>query len=211
MKKVKIPKFFAQPGPPAPTGPIFSGRRPKFKIPLPTFCSPCHPDSKKLWHNPTTWKPREEIDLAETPFFGVRAWPRGPRGPCHPPKNYLRWVGMPQKISAHSVGRFKSYDNFLRGHTDRQTHRQTDKKFWNSGFCYKRDPPWNQNTRTIYYWHFLIRWTPGALGTQIGCTRTPSDPYRKFFLIFSVILNWTLQIYYLSLREARFARFTREG
>jgi len=71
-------KKLAQPSPHAPTAPIFSGRGPKFKIPLPTFCSPRHPNSKKIWHYPTTWKPWEEIDLAETPFFGVRAWTRGP-------------------------------------------------------------------------------------------------------------------------------------
>ena len=88
-KNVEIPKFWSPLSAP-PSGPLFSGHGPKLKILVPTFCSPRCPNSEKVQHNPPAPKPREEIYLAETRFFRVRAWPRGPQGPSHMPKNYLR-------------------------------------------------------------------------------------------------------------------------
>ena len=89
IKNVEIPKFLSAPRPAPPSGPVFSGRGPKLKIPLPTFCSPRCPNSEKVRHDPLTPKPPEEIDLAETCFFGVRAWPWGPRERSHPPQKLL--------------------------------------------------------------------------------------------------------------------------
>ena len=73
IKNVEIPKFLSAPRPAPPSGLVFSGRGPKIKIPLPTFCLPRCPDSEKVRHDPPAPKPPEEIDLAETRFFGVRA------------------------------------------------------------------------------------------------------------------------------------------
>ena len=73
IKKVKILQFWSAPWPAPPSGLIFSCCGPKLKIPLPTFCSPRGPDSEKVQHDPPAPKPPEEIYLAETPFFGVRA------------------------------------------------------------------------------------------------------------------------------------------
>ena len=73
IKNVEIPKFLLAPWPAPPSGPVFSGRGPKIKIPLPTFCLPRCPDSEKVQHDPPAPKPPEEIDLVETRFFGVRA------------------------------------------------------------------------------------------------------------------------------------------
>ena len=51
--------------------------------------------------SPPAPKPPEEIDLAETRFFGVRAWPRGPRSPCHLQKITCKEVSGPWKFRAN--------------------------------------------------------------------------------------------------------------
>ena len=48
MEKTRIPKFWSPPRPAAPSGPVIFGRRPKIKIPLPTFCQRRPPDSEKV-------------------------------------------------------------------------------------------------------------------------------------------------------------------
>ena len=68
--------------------------------------------------------PPEEIYFAETRFFGVRAWPWGPRG--HPSKNYLQGVKQPLKNCLPFDPHVKSYLTLLR----RRTDRQTDTLFW---------------------------------------------------------------------------------
>ena len=126
IKNVEIPKFWSAPQPAPPSGPIFSGRGPKIEIPLPTFCLPRCPNSEKVRHDPPAPKPPEEIDSAETRFFGVQAWPHRPRGLGHPHKNYLRGVKCALKILRRSVQRFKSYGTFSKWRTDGQTDRHTD-------------------------------------------------------------------------------------
>ena len=73
IRNVEIPKFWSPPRQAPPSGPVFSGRGPKIKIPLPTFFLPCCPNAEKVQHDPPAPKPWEEIDLAENPLFGVRA------------------------------------------------------------------------------------------------------------------------------------------
>ena len=73
IKNVEIPKFWSAPRPAPPSGPVFSGRGPKLKNPLPTFCSSRCPDSKKVQHDPLAPKPPEVIDLAEKSVFEARA------------------------------------------------------------------------------------------------------------------------------------------
>ena len=67
-KLLVVPSQSRLPAP--PSSPVFSGRGPKLKIPLTTFCLPCCPDFEKVQHDHPAPKP-PEIDLAETPFFGV--------------------------------------------------------------------------------------------------------------------------------------------
>ena len=79
---------------------VFSGCGPKIKILLPTFSLPRCLDSEKVQHNPPASKPLEEIDLAETRFFGVKAWPWGLQGP-----SYQRWVNF--FMHGGGMGNFK--------------------------------------------------------------------------------------------------------
>ena len=109
MKNVKIPKLWSPHQPASSSSPIFPGRGPKIKIPLPTFFFTCFPVSEMVWHNPPAPKPWEEIDLAENPLFGVWAWPWGPWGPNQPPKNYLQGVKWTLKIWPQSGHGVKSY------------------------------------------------------------------------------------------------------
>ena len=55
----------------------------------------------RFWWAPLPPKPPEEIDLAETRFFGVQAWPRGPRSPCHLQKITCKEVSGPWKFRAN--------------------------------------------------------------------------------------------------------------
>ena len=77
FQKIEIPKFGLGPWPAPPSGPVFSGRGLKIKIPHLTFSLLCCPNSEKVWHNPSAPKSLEEIDLAEKSV----AWPRGLRNP----------------------------------------------------------------------------------------------------------------------------------
>ena len=97
-KNFDIARFWLPPWPVLPSVAVFSPLDPKIKILLPTNFLPCPPVSKKVWHRPLAPNPWEEIDLAETPFWGVWAWPRGPQGPIHPPKNYLQGVKLNLKF-----------------------------------------------------------------------------------------------------------------
>ena len=122
MRKVQIPKFLLLGWPARPFGPIFSGWGPKFKFVLRNILLPCCLNSKKVWHYPLPSKPWEEIDLAETPFLGVRAWPCVPRGLIHPPKNYLRAFGRPWKFWADPSPGSRVMALFLQHrHIDAQT------------------------------------------------------------------------------------------
>ena len=116
----KFQNFGRPPRAARPSGPVFFGRGPKLKILLPMFCLPPCPNSEKVRHSPPALNPPEEIDLAETHFFGVR-----PQGPSHLPKNYLQRVKWALKISRGSVQLVKSYDTFLKWHTDGRTDGQT--------------------------------------------------------------------------------------
>ena len=60
IKNVEIPKFWSASRPAPPSGPVFSGCGPKLKIPLPTFCLPCCPDSEKVQHDPPAPNPRRK-------------------------------------------------------------------------------------------------------------------------------------------------------
>ena len=104
IKNIKIPKFWSAPQPAPPSGPVFSGRGPKLKIPLPMFFLPCCPNSEKVRHNLPAPKTLEEIDLAETHFSGSEFNPKGCR---------VR-VTRPNRQHFFNV-------------TDGWTHRHTDK------------------------------------------------------------------------------------
>ena len=91
------------------------GWKSKFQLPMPRC-----PNSKKVRHDPLA--PTPGVDwFGRNPLFEVRAWPRGRRGPSHPPKNYLLEVNWTLKILHGSVQRVKSYGTFLQGHADTQT------------------------------------------------------------------------------------------
>ena len=57
MEKVRIPKFLAPPGPARTSGPVFSGRGQKIKIPLPTIRRPRPLVSEMVGHVPAGPKP----------------------------------------------------------------------------------------------------------------------------------------------------------
>ena len=126
MKKSRNPKFLLPGRPALPFGPIIFGQGLKFKIPLPTNSSFCHPDSKKVWHYPPNPKSTEEIDLAETAVFRPRANTDQRAVPNYLPKNYLRGVWVSLKFWWRFIAWVKSYGTFLLGRTDTQTHRRTD-------------------------------------------------------------------------------------
>ena len=121
MQKPQNPKNIWRPLGSPNVDPVFSGPRAKIKNPLPIFCLPHDPISKKVWHDPVGPKPREEIELAKTAIFWSTAQPGGPAGLGHPPKNYLNWVGLYLKFSWKSPHPFKSYITFSWGQTDRHT------------------------------------------------------------------------------------------
>ena len=106
---VEIPKFWSPHRPALPSSPVFSGRGPKIKNQLPTFCSPCCPVSEKIWHNPLAQKKPGVDRFGRNPLFGVLAWPRGPRGPNCLSKNYLQGVRLTLKIWPLSDHWVKSY------------------------------------------------------------------------------------------------------
>ena len=117
----KFQNFGRPPRAARPSGPVFSGRGPKLKILLPMFCLPPCPNSEKVRHSPPALNPPEEIDLAETHFFGVR-----PQGPSHLPKNYLQRVKWALKNFTRICPTGQKLWHFFEV-THRRTDRRTDK------------------------------------------------------------------------------------
>ena len=77
----------------------------------------------------------KKIDLAETPFWGVHAWPLGHRGPNQPPKNYLRgpWkfcagLLLESKVTALFCSDGRTH-GWTHGHT-KMNHLTTTKDFF---------------------------------------------------------------------------------
>ena len=164
----------ARPGP--HSNAVFLGRGQKIKIQLPKFCLPHCPNSEKVWHDPPAPKPWEEIDLAETPFLGVQAQPRGPLGPSHPPKNYLQRVKQALKILRGSVHWVKSWCTFLLGQTPRYTDAQTKMnqhstiRYFFANLCGGR----RETLQTIQNFYLFTSWRITLFCMSVGLMR----PFR---------------------------------
>ena len=88
------------------------GQKSKFRL----FYLPCCPDSEKVRHNPPAPKPREEIDLAETRFFGVRV---------ARPKIICDYVGSENFAPIRqTVQKLRHFFEVTHGRTDARRDRQ---------------------------------------------------------------------------------------
>ena len=197
---LKFQNFGCPPGQPRLPA-LFSGAVGKIsKFLLAKFCLPCCPDSEKVWHNPPAPKPSEEVDLAETPLFGVWAWPEDPEVRITCQKITCKELSRPQKFCADPSNESNVTALFLHGqldgHTDGQTHRHWGQKI--RRFLHNCKVVWDLLKNNFDLCTCVIRcfpWPPGAQEEHIlqdlntPCTTSKFQPSLLHEVCFAITLK----------------------
>ena len=118
---LKFQNFCRPPGQPRFSAPFSWAMVQKSKFRSQRFVCLVDQISKRCNMSFLPQNPPEEIDLAETRFFGVRAWLRGPQGTC--PKITCKELSRPWKFCADLFNGSKVTALFR---SDTRTHRRTD-------------------------------------------------------------------------------------